>query len=428
MNNKISVITVVRNDAMHIRETLESFFSQTWEDKEYIVIDGASTDGTTNIIREYSDKIDYFVSEPDNGLYDALNKALSHCNGYWINVLNSGDRYASQNTLEDTVKAIMELYNESGDGIPDVIFGNSIELHDVFESNIYADPDIAKLEFAPTFRHGSSFIKASVHKSHPFAIEKRKRLKYALDWEMLYRLYKEGYKFAKIDVTIESYRIEGMSNHPYLNHILNYKVTSQGHFSGKKLVHCAKSIINTFRVNSSLGLYLSAFILEYLPNSICPHIPFWSIRKPLLKLAKVKLGNGSFIMRKCYFMDPNRLVVGEHSHINRGCIIDARGTITIGNNVSVSHNVQLISGGHDAQSPKFMGVFKPIKIDDYAWLGVGCTILQGVHIGKGAVVAAGSVVTKDVEPFAVVGGIPARKIGERNQNLNYECHGWKPFT
>lgn len=426
--NKISVITVVYNDAQNIRETLDSFFSQTWEEKEYIVIDGASTDGTADIIHEYADKLAYFVSEPDNGLYDALNKALTHCSGDWISILNSGDRYASDTTLEDTVNAIMQLSTSGSDGTPDVVFGDSIEIHDVFQTNIYADPDTSKLEYAPTFRHGSSLVKASVHKSHPFAVEKKKQLKYALDWDMLYRLYRDGYKFAKVNVTIEAYKAEGMSNRPYFNHILNYKVTTQGHFSAKKLIHCLKSIINTFRVNSSVGQYLSAFLLEYLPNSICPHIPFWTIRRPLLKLSKMKLGEGSFIMRKCYYMDPNRLTVGENSHINRGCLIDARGTIIIGDNVSVSHNVQLVSGGHDAQSPNFMGIFKPIKVDDYAWLGVGCTILQGVHIGKGAVVAAGSVVTKDVEPYDIVAGIPARKIGERNRNLNYKCQGWKPFT
>ena len=76
----------------------------------------------------------------------------------------------------------------------------------------------------------------------------------------------------------------------------------------------------------------------------------------------------------------------------------------------------------------FCGIFKPIEINDYAWLGVGCTILQNVVIGKGAVVCAGAVVTRNVEDFAVVAGVPAKKIGERTKSLDYKCRGWMPFT
>ena len=74
MSNKISVITVVYNDVKHIRETMESFFSQTWEEKEYIVIDGGSTDGTAEVIKEYADRLAYWCSEKDTGVYDAMNK------------------------------------------------------------------------------------------------------------------------------------------------------------------------------------------------------------------------------------------------------------------------------------------------------------------------------------------------------------------
>ena len=76
--DKISVITVVYNDVAHIRETMESFFSQTWENKEYIVIDGGSTDGTVDVIREYADRLAYWCSEKDDGIYDAMNKGISH--------------------------------------------------------------------------------------------------------------------------------------------------------------------------------------------------------------------------------------------------------------------------------------------------------------------------------------------------------------
>ncbi len=421
MSNKISVITVVYNDVEHIRETMESFFSQTWEDKEYIVIDGGSSDGTADIIREYADRLAYWCSEPDGGIYDAMNKGIEHATGDWINILNCGDYYVSPTALEDVI-------TNAGEEPADVLFGNSIEVHPKYKYNRFADDEISKLDRIPTFRHGSSLIKTAVHKQHLYDLSKKKSLGYSLDWHMLHRLYKKGYVFKKVDVFIQEYLLEGTSNHPYRNLWYNYKITSGGKCNIKKLMFMLIQMMNVFKSNSGLVRFCHRIILEFVINSVCPHIQFWTLRRPLLRLSKMKIGKGSFIMRKCYFMSANFVTIGEHSHINRGCLIDARGKITIGNNVSISHNVNIVTGSHDAQSPDFIGVFKPIVIKDYAWLGVGCTILQGVTIGRGAVVAAGAVVTKDVGDYEIVGGTPAKKIGQRNSDLNYQCEGWAWFT
>lgn len=421
MSNKISVITVVYNDVSNIRKTMESFFSQTWNDKEYIVIDGGSTDGTADIIREYADQLAYWCSEPDNGIYDAMNKGIAHASGDWINILNSGDKYTSCTSLEDVFKA-------SDNTDVDVIFCNSVEVHPNFKYNRFADDDISRLDYIPTFRHGSSLIKASVHKRYLYDVSKKKSLGYALDWEMLHRLYKDGLVFRKADVFLEEYLLEGVSNRPYRNLWYNYKITSGSRFDMKRLLFMLIQMLNVLKANSRLTEFLYGFILEYVVNGVCPHIPFWTLRRPLLRLGKMKIGKGSFVMRKCYFMNANLLTIGEYSHINRGCLIDARGKITIGNNVSISHNVSVVTGSHDAQSSNFIGIFKPIEIKDYAWLGVGCTVLQGVTIGRGAIVAAGAVVTKDVGDYEIVGGIPAKHIGIRNRNLNYHCQGWLWFT
>ena len=417
---KVSTITVVFNDVKHIRETMESFFSQTWEDKEYIVIDGGSTDGTAEIIREYSDRLAFWCSEPDGGIYDAMNKGINHATGDWISILNSGDVYVSVRTLQDAVSLTTD------DDV--VVFGDSIEVHDGYKMDMPADDNIAMLEYVPTFRHGSSLIRADVHKSHLYDTKQKDRYGYALDWLMLYSLYQEGYQFRKINVKIEAYRFEGVSNRPYKNLYYNYKITSQGKFDGSKIGFMLKRMFHTFRTSNPVYYWTRAFVMEYMTNSICPHIPFWWLRKRMLALAGIKMGKGSFIMRKVYVMEPPRLIIGEHSHINRGCLLDAREKITIGDNVSVSHDVRIVTGGHDGQSPDFIGIFKPIVIDDHVWLGVGSTILQGVHIGEGAIVAAGAVVNKDVEPYSIVGGVPAKKIGERNKHLHYHCNGWLPFT
>ncbi len=87
-----------------------------------------------------------------------------------------------------------------------------------------------------------------------------------------------------------------------------------------------------------------------------------------------------------------------------------------------------MTGSHSINSETFQGIFKPITIKDFVWIGIGATILQGVTIGEGAVICAGAVVINDVEAFSVVGGIPAKKIKERNRILKYKCDWNVPFT
>ena len=108
-----------------------------------------------------------------------------------------------------------------------------------------------------------------------------------------------------------------------------------------------------------------------------------------------------------------RVSIDEGTVINHGCLIYTTGGLVIGRNVSISTGVWLVTGTHDISAPDFKDEYKPIVIDDYAWIGARATILAGVTIGKGAVVMAGAVVARDVPPFAVVGGVPAKIVGER---------------
>lgn len=118
----------------------------------------------------------------------------------------------------------------------------------------------------------------------------------------------------------------------------------------------------------------------------------------------------------------NKLKIGDYTYVNRDCILDAAGGLTIGDSVSISYRCNIMSGGHDIQSRTFEGKHCPIIIQDYVWIGVGATILNGVTIGEGAVISAGAVVTKDVEPYSIVGGVPAQLIGKRRKELNYKCY------
>lgn len=101
MKEKISVITVVYNDAINIERTIQSVINQNYDSIEYIVIDGKSTDGTLSILQNYKDKIDILVSEPDKGIYDAMNKGIKKATGEWIIFMNSGDVFYNQDVLSN---------------------------------------------------------------------------------------------------------------------------------------------------------------------------------------------------------------------------------------------------------------------------------------------------------------------------------------
>lgn len=159
----------------------------------------------------------------------------------------------------------------------------------------------------------------------------------------------------------------------------------------------------------------------YIINYIISYIPCFRFRRFFLKCVGIKIGNNTRINMGCNYSGFNKISIGNGTHINRDCFLDGRGTLIIGNNVSISINVSLVTGGHDIQSLTFEGSHKPIIIKDFVWIGINATILHNVTIGEGAVVAAGSVVTKNVEPYTIVAGIPAKKIGTRPRGLNYRC-------
>ena len=141
----------------------------------------------------------------------------------------------------------------------------------------------------------------------------------------------------------------------------------------------------------------------------------------------MQLGDKARIMKDVFVLAPQRIVIGKNSVINNGCLLDGRGGLEIGENVNVAFDVHIYTMAHDYNDPHFAGVFAPVRIDDYAWLSSRSTVLPGVTVGRGAVVAAGAVVTKDVAPRAVVAGVPARTIDHRNDDLDYQLDFYRPW-
>lgn len=148
------------------------------------------------------------------------------------------------------------------------------------------------------------------------------------------------------------------------------------------------------------------------------NIPSRHFRRWFYRCMGAKIGN-SIIFRSTEILEPQKLRIGNEVSIGWHCLLDSRGGCIIKDNVNISSYVKIITAGHDINNPNFTGKTSPVIIEKNVWLATGCTILMGVHIGEGAVVAAGAIVTRDVAPFTVVGGVPAKKIGDRNRNIDY---------
>jgi acetyltransferase-like isoleucine patch superfamily enzyme len=157
--------------------------------------------------------------------------------------------------------------------------------------------------------------------------------------------------------------------------------------------------------------------INHLYFSFLNLLPY-PVRWIFLKLSLKKMGRNVLVDYGCYIRYPWRLSIGSNVSINRGCNIYASRQIRdveiiIGNNVALGPNVTLFGAGHDYTQLSLPDTAGNIVIHDYVWIGGNSTILHGVTIGEGAIVAAGSVVTKDVQPYSIVAGIPARVISSR---------------
>lgn len=173
---------------------------------------------------------------------------------------------------------------------------------------------------------------------------------------------------------------------------------------------------NNFRL---IGGTLLAFGYNHFIGSV----PSRTLRKFYLRFWLGKYGRGTGVQMGCKFLNGRRVHLGQRNVINFGCLLDGRKfTIRTGDDVSMGPEASILSLGHDPQSPEFNDRGGEVIIGDRVWIGYRAIILPGVKIGSGAVIGAGSVVTKDVAPFTIVAGNPARKIGERNPNLIYQLN------
>jgi len=172
----------------------------------------------------------------------------------------------------------------------------------------------------------------------------------------------------------------------------------------------------------NLRLILGGIIACFY-NSFVGHLPIRTIRRMYLKGWLGGMGKGTGVQMGCRFLNGRKVHLGDRNVINFGCLLDGRKfQIRIGSDVSIGPEASILTLGHDPQSPEFEDRGGDVVIGNRVWIGYRAIILPGVTIGEGAVVGAGSIVTKNVEPFSIVAGNPARRIGERNKDLPYQLN------
>lgn len=196
----VSVVTVVKNGAPHLTECMESVFTQSWPNVEYIVIDGGSTDATLDIIRSFEDRIDYWVSEPDRGIFDAMNKGLAIANGELIGLLNADDWY-EPGALEAAATAYLEK------GIPGIYYGDK-HLVQVDMGRVYEMP--ASLEFwrGMTVCHQAMFVHREVYRRLG-GYDLQYRL--AADFDFFVRAVRGKIPFIRLERFVVNFRDSGES-------------------------------------------------------------------------------------------------------------------------------------------------------------------------------------------------------------------------
>ena len=194
----VSIITVVYNGEKFLEETIQSVISQTYENVEYIIIDGGSTDGTLDIIKRYEDKIDYWISEKDKGIYDAMNKGIDVASGEIMGLINADDWYE-----KDTIDMVIKKY--SGDKNFDIFHGN---LNYINKSEKIYKPNFSHRKMllqGMSLYHPTCFVKRSIYEEEKFDVN----YQLAADYKLIFSMMLKEKKFCYIDKVLANMRAGG---------------------------------------------------------------------------------------------------------------------------------------------------------------------------------------------------------------------------
>lgn len=197
---KVSIITVVYNGIKTIEQTIKSVLQQSYKNIEYIIIDGLSTDGTQSIIEKYKKNIAYFISEKDDGLYDAMNKGISKATGDIIGIINSDDWY-----VENIIEKIVRYFEQNE---VELVYGKIISIAQDGVERLSVQRPLDDIWYCMVTPHPSVFVKKSVYKKFGTF---NTAYKISADYDYLLRVYSQNVKFGYLDEVIAYFRCGGIS-------------------------------------------------------------------------------------------------------------------------------------------------------------------------------------------------------------------------
>jgi glycosyltransferase involved in cell wall biosynthesis len=196
----LTVVTVTYNADKDLERTIQSVIAQTYFSHiEYIIIDGNSKDATVEIIKKYESYLSHWVSEPDKGIYDAMNKGIGIAKSEWINFMNAGDIFTTNTTVADILGEDIAPF--------DIVYGNYVVVYQTFKSNIYTPKDLSAFYSGMPVNHQSIFMKTEVARLHLYDLA----YKIACDYEQLLYFYSSGKKFHHVDKFIAAFGYGGLS-------------------------------------------------------------------------------------------------------------------------------------------------------------------------------------------------------------------------
>ena len=382
MSDKISIVTVVYNAVSSIEKTIQSVLSQNYQNIEYIVIDGGSTDGTVDVIRRYSDRISYWISERDGGIYDAMNKGLQKSTGEWVNFMNSGDEFSSEKILN-----LIFGSDRKYEGV-DVIYGNCKAVSDNEVIGRYAGADVDRLQKEFFYRHNASFVRTKLHRQNMFDLARASCYGYVLDYACHYALYLQGRKFHFINEFVVNYALEGVSNHNILTKIYDRRVVCGGSLGIKDRVGLAFDIVREWMKK--------AFVFRYgylMWASACVFMGKMSMhrkkREFFYSLSGVRMGNDVVLSSGISIDFPVKLQIGSHVKIGRDCRIVCQEPVNIGDRVKIGDGVRILTmhSGHGGTIRKMS-----VSIGDGVVIGNNAIIYPGTRIPENVSVSDGAVV------------------------------------
>lgn len=410
----VTLVIAVKDAASLLQVTLEKMSDFLDKFSKVIVMDSMSRDGVLEVCSQFKVCL---VSEHDTGIYNAWNNALKQIDDGFVCFLGAGDY-----VTESWFKAI-ELRSLDADIF---FFDVTVYSRDMRTRTILGEnPSMRSFRwFKAMFGHPGSLHRVKMIKDLGYFDES---FQIAADFDLILKCYLADAKIEKLSGTVMMLE-GGVSSR---NLMLSLKET--------RLCLIRQKLLSTY--SSYMRMYTLFLVRKswrYLRNTgrlilrACKHyfysslnfiealIPFHVLRVVFFKALGFKLDVGASIGKGFKFYVLSNLMIGKFSIVNRSCIFDNRDKIIIGDNVNVARNVKIFTGYHDLDAPFFDFNKKPVLIHDYVVVLNSVIINPGTILRKGVVVLPGSVISGDTEEFMIYGGVPARPVRRRFENLQYQ--------